>query len=534
MIAKRRGPLGNLHVTGANLETPLPLIDLVNECLENLAANAKTPSATTIPGTVYDTSSDKLSGHTLCVIDADQGPGAQGSSTGICHDPAQLFEALPEHSSPVTPDESTGIAAYAKLKQDFSSPFLPYSQPLDICRSYLGSLDTSRYSVMRRFRKNITEFVLNPDTDPQDFQTHLWRYPVRMDVALEYLCITPEEYSQLFSKDIFTDATSTNPPADQLHLWELYGFDSVEGWVPTARKVSEFLRRNCLTYCEFLELSRSGFVGFDLIKSINARKGIPLPDCEPCCLNNFWIHFIDPKDQIEGLKRLAVFIRLWRKLREVPGAGYTFSELSDICEVLQLFNSNGSINPDFIRQLVAFQMLKDHLDLDLFDEADVQANATGADRTHLLALWIPWSGTPPQPHKKWGWALDDLLDHLQQYAKTREDGCHRSPDFIKLLADNLDPLSILGGFDPSSSTDNWHALPTHTLRFAEILAKIYASKFGVGEILFLFTANDHLDGDDPFPLGDSNESLDFPLDLPDDAKDCSLWALREKLLRVQG
>ena len=51
----------------------------------------------------------------------------------------------------------------------------------------------------------------------------------------------------------------------------------------------------------------------------------------------------------------------------------------------------------------------------------------------------------------------------------------RSPEFVKLLTANLDPLSRLAGFDPGSATDSWHALPTHTLRFAEVLAKIYAS-----------------------------------------------------------
>ena len=33
-LASRRGPIGSLHATNANLEVPLPLIDIVNECLE--------------------------------------------------------------------------------------------------------------------------------------------------------------------------------------------------------------------------------------------------------------------------------------------------------------------------------------------------------------------------------------------------------------------------------------------------------------------------------------------------------------------
>ena len=43
-VAARRGPLGNQLATCANLETPLPLVDIVNECLENLGTLPTTPS----------------------------------------------------------------------------------------------------------------------------------------------------------------------------------------------------------------------------------------------------------------------------------------------------------------------------------------------------------------------------------------------------------------------------------------------------------------------------------------------------------
>ena len=50
--------------------------------------------------------------------------------------------------------------------------------------------------------------------------------------------------------------------------------------------------------------------------------------------------------------------------------------------------------------------------------------------------------------------------------------------------------------------------------------------------MFLFTADIHLDGEDPFPLQDSNEAEDSPLGLPDDEHKHSLWRLRHKLLQV--
>ncbi len=504
-IARRRGNLGWLQVTEANLETPLPRIDLVNECLEALVA---TPGS---PPEVYSTASDKLDGYILCADDADN------DHPGVCHKPATLFETLPEHSSPAT--SVMNATAYDTLSKDFSAPLLPYAQSLDISRSYLRQLDTSRYEVMRRFREKITEFVLDPTAEPADFQNALWRGPVRIEIAREYLGITHEEYDLLFTQDIVTV-----PTGNQLLLWQLYGFESetVEdtSWIETIVQVPEFLRRTGLTYCEFVELWKAQCVPFS-----RAGRDKTFPDCEPCCLDGYVIQFANEDAINDSLKQLAVFIRLWHKLQQVREARYTFTQLCDICTVLGLFE-NGTINADFIRQLAAFQMLRDHLELRLTDGTDHQTNTTGAERTHLLALWV---GTAAS---KWSWAVAQLLDHVQHYAQMTHGRGNRLPHFIKLITDNLDPLSLLAGFDPTSTTDSWHALPTHTLRFAEVLSKIYASDFSVGELLFLFTAGDHLDGDDPFPLQDENETLNSPLALPDDQDEFSLWALRHKLLAV--
>jgi hypothetical protein len=130
------------------------------------------------------------------------------------------------------------------------------------------------------------------------------------------------------------------------------------------------------------------------------------------------------------------------------------------------------------------------------------------------------------------WAIDQLLDQIEDRAEAMYQCCRRSPQLIKLLARNLDLLSLLAGFNPYVATDTWNYVPTHTLCFAEVLSKVYASDFGIGDLLFLFTVDEHLEGDDPFSLGDENESLDSPLDLPDDQEVFSLWSLRRKLLCV--
>ena len=102
---------------------------------------------------------------------------------------------------------------------------------------------------------------------------------------------------------------------------------------------------------------------------------------------------------------------------------------------------------------------------------------------------------------------------------------------MKFIRVNLDSLSSLAGFDPATA-DTWDARPVSTLRFTEILAKLYLSDFTTGEILFLFTAGIHLDGDDPFPEQDGNEALDMPLDLPEEDP-FRLWTLRHKLLCIE-
>ncbi|HEX7734070.1 MAG TPA: neuraminidase-like domain-containing protein [Ktedonobacteraceae bacterium] len=511
-LALRHGSPALLDVTDANLTTPLPLIDLVNERLEALAAGVQNPLPT------YNTASDTLDGYALCSRESQEEDDSHQVKS--CHTPTTLFETLPAYSSPATPVALP--AAYDRLKSDFSACCLPYSQALDISRSYLRYLGTNRYAAMRRFRKEITEFVLDPSAQPADFQSQLWRYPVRIEIAREYLGISPEEYTLLFTQDISAPA-----------LAELYGIDPVTlremggEWIEIVLPLSEFLKRTCLTYCEFLDLWKVVSLYF---QKEDEGKNPPFPPCEPCCLDleQYRLHLGNPQATLQALKILAVFIRLWRKLQEVKGARYSFAELGDISEVLQLVLGDGTINPDFIRQLAAFQMLRDNLDLRLHDGPARSTSATTAEeRTPLLALWV---GTGAST---WNQAVEQLLDHIQHYAQVRHQRGRRKAEFLKLIAQNLDPLSLLAGFDPGSTNDTWHASPTHTLRFAEVLSKVYASDFSVGELLFLFTVSEHLDGDDPLPLEEENETLDFPLNLPDDDEEHSLWKLRHKLLTVQ-
>jgi Tc toxin complex TcA C-terminal TcB-binding domain len=540
MVAQRRGSVGTLAATGANCETPLPLIDIVNECLEFMGS-VMSPAN----GTVYNTSADTLGGLKLCRDNCDG--QSEEEPAGCCHQPATLFAALPEYSTPAAPvpaDSAVEPDVFSKLEVDFSSCCLPYSQALDVNRTYLHQFRSCRYDEMRTFRRCITEFVLDPLNEPTGFEDYLLRYPVRTDTAIEYLGIAPEEFLLLFNgqwpKPCGGGRGVNGDKRGSISTQQLYGVSPTVGdpvaaptdWTQTVVQLPGFLERTCLTYCEFLELWKSGFVPFSNGGDDKAqREGTGVfPDCEPCCLEKLWLQFPEEPGAETALYQLAVFIRLWRKLKRVGGAGYSFDQLRDICDVLHLFNGT-AINPDFIRELVAFQMLRDNFCLPLMDPADPpKAGTTDAQRTHLLALWV---GTTAS---KWQWAVNQMLNGVERFAQQRRKYAHRSPEFRKILAQNLDAVSQLAGFNPAAPAppidDRWQALPTHTLRFAEVLAKIYVSNFHLDEIFYLFTAGKSAGAERPFPLPDEDEALDSPLSLPDDEHEYSLWKLRHKLLEV--
>ena len=461
LLAGRRGDLGSLQASKANLETPVPSVDLVNECLENLAAGAAS-------GVVYNTGQDDLL-------------------------------AVPQYSSPAVPVAEP--AGYATLSTDFSAPELPYAQPLDVVRGYLAAAGSTRFAAMRAFRAQVTEFVLQPESDPAGFDTTVWRYPVRSDIAPEYLGIAPGEYQALPS----------------VPLWQLYGYPaqtlpSGQPWDQAVLALNEFLPRTGLSYCEFIDLTGCGFIEF----------AGTYPSCEPCCLADVRIGFPAGQDLDQALFELAVFIRLWRALR----ACYGFAELADIVAVLGLF-TGGALNPRFIPELAAFGMLREEFGLPL-GVASGQGQ-TGAERTRLLGLWAGSSAPAAR-----SWAIGQLLEHLDGYAR-REHGCERHrPDLLKILAAKLDELSALAGFTPGNPPGTWDASPARTLRYAEILAKVYASPFSVGDIEFVCTAAPHLDGDDPFELQPDNEAADDPLGLPSGGPHAhALWRLRRRLLDAE-
>lgn len=336
-VADRRGKLGELIVTPANTFTPVPIIDLVNEALESLVSSAE----------------PDIDAHPNGEVAAAAAPAIFQTSDDVSTDE---LVAIPEHSTPSAPDPVTEPAAHARqkeaydrLREDFSSFERPYHQPLDITRSYLEHMGTKRYEAMRTFRKDIHEFVKQPQDmanakaftpfiPPEfDSQTHLRRYPVRIDTAREYLKISEEEHREVFTEPLVSSRQK---------LWQYWGYPSADGtghndtpklasWLDDlpevippdvnprpagVRRLAAFLKRSGLSYAEFRDLVACGFV------PIATRPGLSVE--EPCDIGAYTIDFAPLSPQI-ALERLAVFLRLWRHLRKVPHTSYTFEGITN-------------------------------------------------------------------------------------------------------------------------------------------------------------------------------------------------------------
>lgn len=486
VLASRRGQFGSLLVTDANLNTQLPVLDLVNENLESLASNLAVGQ-----GSIYNTEVDGLTGLDIA--------GAPTLSIPPELAEQDILKALPEHSTPHLPLDQPTI--YDTLKSSVVGPALPYSQPLDVSRTYLKALGTSRFEVMRTFLKDVTEFALNASQEPTEFQKDLWRLPVRYEIALEYLGISQEEATIVFGGNMTTSTAL-----------ELLGVSAARegGDLRGILTVPVFIKALGISYCDFLELYQSGFVAFGPGEGCQGY-----PECLPCCADDLVISFPERSQAAAGLIQLAVFIRLWQKLRHTCMPYVSMKTLGDICHTLPLF-TNQNVNPDFLRQLASLLMIKEIWD----------PPWTNTHSTNILLLSI-WSGVSSGTDE-FRWAVNALLKSIERHALSHYK-CAKTANWHKLSAADLDQLATLFGFIEFK----WYSKPTCTIRFMEILTKIYVSKFTVGEIVFLFTANTHLLNDDPFPFTEEDESKEDPLNVPEDADSDSLWALRRKLLDVE-
>ena len=155
--------------------------------------------------------------------------------------------------------------------------------------------------------------------------------------------------------------------------------------------------------------------------------------------------------------------------------GYSFAQLRDICDVLSC-TAGGVPNPDFIRQLAAFQMLRDQFGLDL----------TIPTPQARRARWTPTARTCWRS----GSAGGARSGGGRSAADRRGRGARARPRLrpararVRQAADRESRRAVAAGRLRSPTRPPTLARAADAqLRFAEVLAKIYASDFRVGELL---------------------------------------------------
>ncbi len=233
VLLARRPELAELPLTCENTHTPLPYIDIVNELLE--ARVAQTPA-------IHDT------GKT----------------------PADVLVAVPQNL-----DDK----AYDRLRRAVYPTSMPYHQPLDVVRSYLGHLGVTRLSLMKTLAKGDARGA---------------------PLLAEALGMSVEEFGLV--------------SAAPTELHRHFGFDSPTvgfgRYIDALTQAPVLLSAMGMTFAELIEMLRTRFG--------NPRGEIvleaPTPDCDP------------NKVRIKGLNE-ARLARMLRMLRVQRRLGWSLTDL---------------------------------------------------------------------------------------------------------------------------------------------------------------------------------------------------------------
>jgi ABC toxin-like protein/neuraminidase-like protein/putative peptidoglycan binding protein/virulence plasmid A protein len=214
VLLERRPDLQHLPLTCENTNTPLPYIDVVNETLEYYITNGL--SLADYEGHTFDGSAspEELLANPQFVTDA--------AYTTLAGKP--LAPADPPPLLPPTPP-------------------MPFHQPLEKLRRYLGKFDASLSSVMEVMRA--TDDLERPaPADPAHPVEYGWR-----DILMEELRLSRAEH------DLITDRTRT--------LQHLYGYSAGTTQAQVLASLSNakaFAARMAVSYVDLVEILRTRFI----------------------------------------------------------------------------------------------------------------------------------------------------------------------------------------------------------------------------------------------------------------------------------
>lgn len=297
----RRPDLGEIELSCENTNTPLPLIDLVNEVLEN----AVVPPAPFVPFDLPPAFETDLSQSvtTGALADAFNPPLQPGARVDMLEPGARwrvrddafaysviktdnvLRVAARSRQTGGSPGELRALPeyrnanAYVELAQSVYPWNLPFDLPHEEAKVFLAHLGVLRAELIE---------ALRPTQEPFDPNS-----PAVILLAAERLGLTDMERKIIVGEPLM-------PPRQPEDFW---------GGMPVAAltTVQALLDRSGLRYAELEELLATGFVNPAASVTISAAADAPVDTCDPAKL------------QIDGLTdgvldRLHRFVRLWRRL----------------------------------------------------------------------------------------------------------------------------------------------------------------------------------------------------------------------------
>lgn len=424
VLLSRRPDLAHLQLSCENTDTVLPYVDLVNEVLETYVA--------------------------IGALDAS-------AAHDVTDETAAQLLAQPHH---------VREQAYTKLAQALYPPTLPFDRWLELARGYLGQLGLTRHDLIAAFAGT---YGTQAEEDARGRER-----------LAERLRISAREHEILTGHDF-----AGNPVAIATH--DLYGLTQAQ--LPAALSaVPALLVRTQLRFEELLALLRRGFVnpaqdvagrldaifaefgltsrelrafidagqvaGEELTEKLRQRGRTPAqlaerldalaadfppdvtaklivlfaPDGDECDPAGMLIQHLDATPLTEAeLRRMAVFLRLWRKI------GWTMPELDTALRVL---GAGAAITPAIISALA---------------DVDRLVGITGSEVTTLLGLW--------------------------------SDGTSNTEQFLaRLLGLRPDDVRVLVGLDGGDPL----ADPAATVAFAELAEFVDRSGFTVPQLRYLY------------------------------------------------
>jgi len=250
-LKRRRGDILNIDLTGENTFTLLPYVDLAIEQMENLLLSRVNGSLASL----------QVSNQTKAT--------------------AKELAAGPEYHKP---------EAYKVLKKTVFPHSLPFHLPLEEIRTYYNHLGVKRADLMRTFKP--VNPLVPQGNEPEDYN---W--------AIEYLGLSPEEAGIITGQ-------AKNTAVSSFTYRNLYGFNE-NNWVEVlSGHVDVFLKQSELSYIELLYLLDTRYINNAKTKPkiTITSTGESKPDTH--VLKELGLSGMQEAD----LRKIAKFIRLWRKL----------------------------------------------------------------------------------------------------------------------------------------------------------------------------------------------------------------------------